>query len=169
MERYYSIQDQGDYDFLVGTTRDGRQVLMGLLCPELVVVFFDPEGRFLECEARPWEVPAPRMPGGTPFQIYDREFRESIRAQIQGWHEEIGFEPGPIAVREFFIWDRWLGIKDLPDHLEEFLADPSGAAEDEEEADDLRESINLWLNDGQFVLWWAKDYWMGADGDVDST
>ncbi|WP_406698456.1 hypothetical protein V5E97_06240 [Singulisphaera sp. Ch08] len=47
----YSIQpDQGYFD--AGMVETDRQVLMGLFCPDLIIIFFDRAGNLLNHEAR---------------------------------------------------------------------------------------------------------------------
>jgi hypothetical protein len=40
-ERIFPI---ASYDYFTGVTKNGQQVLMGLLCPELVAFFFSKDG-----------------------------------------------------------------------------------------------------------------------------
>jgi hypothetical protein len=36
----------------------------------------------------------------------------------------------------------------------------------DEERADVRESMQLWDADGQFVLYWGNDYWLDDSGEV---
>ncbi|MFO0964158.1 MAG: hypothetical protein U0793_01040 [Gemmataceae bacterium] len=69
--RLFPIQGYGD-EFSTGVCADGRQVVMGLLCPHLVAYFFDRKGKLLGDEHRPWNKPAPRMGPDGPYNIYER-------------------------------------------------------------------------------------------------
>jgi len=185
MEQYI-INSYGD-DFYTGTIADGRQVLMGLLCPKLVAVFFDADGNLLQVESRPLSRLPPRQgaigvswetdvgvlslegvrPG--PYQVYDPHFQAALTRDLAAWKREIQFQDAPITVREFFLDDRFLGIRRLPDHLQEFKENPDNVAKDEEERRGLEDRIREWESLGQFVLLWGEDYWMSRDGDVEST
>ena len=181
----YIITSYGD-DICTGKTDDGRQVLMGLLCPELIAVFFDAAGDFLQVEPRAltqlpprqgvvrvsWETTAGVQslegirPG--PYQMYDPTFEETLARDLAAWKREIGFQEAPITVREFFLDDHFLGIRRLPDHLQEFRNNPESVA-DIEERREMEDRIREWESLDQFVLWWGKDYYLSRDGDVEST
>jgi len=60
--RLFQLKGYED-DFYTGRAGDGCQVLMGLLCPNLVCYFFSSEGVLLAPEVRPWRYPAPGMSG----------------------------------------------------------------------------------------------------------
>jgi hypothetical protein len=144
-------------DFYTGHAHDGRQVLMGLLCPELVAYFFTPDGTLLHREIRPWNYPASRFGDDGPYQIYDAEFSHRLSDQIADWQQEMGFEPKQIRVKEFFDEEHSVGIKTLPEPGE----DPDW--------DEDAETLEAWREEGIFEFYWAKDYLMSADGNVEST
>ncbi|HWT00958.1 MAG TPA: hypothetical protein VN256_11990 [Pyrinomonadaceae bacterium] len=157
----YSIRGYGD-DFETGTTSEGQQVLMGLLCPYIVAYFFSSDGALVGGERREWNRPAPRVGTDGPYQIYDRVFRESLSEQILGWQSELGFTPGVIRVRPFFDDEHCVGIEAFPEHLEDL-----------NESDDGYELLcaerQQWVEEGNFVFRWAKDYYMTRGGEVAST
>jgi hypothetical protein len=158
-ERCYPIQSHETYGFHAGVTPSDRQVLMGLFCPDLVAFFFDPEGTLLSVEQRPvgfFQGVAP------PYNIFD----ERIPALIEGWQAEMGFQPATIKVKKFFSHQPYIGIEDYPSHYDEVLCDPQ---ECKEEKSDIRDSMRLWDEDGQFVLQWGNDYWLDASGEVVSS
>jgi hypothetical protein len=185
MEKYI-ITSYRD-DFYTGKTGDERQVLMGLLCPELVAIFFDVAGDLLQVESRALTCLPPRQrvvsvswetnvgiqslegPRPGPFQLFDPHFQDTLARDLAAWKREIRFQETPITVREFFLNDRYLGIRRLPDHLAEFRENPDLAAESEEERREVGDRIREWESLGQFVLWWGKDYYVNRDGDVEST
>ena len=179
-DRLYTIQNHG-YDFFTGICSDGRQAVMGLLCPHVVAYFFDREGRFLGSERQPWNHPAPRMcmppelahiptimpPGLGPYKISDPEFQRALSAQLEQWQAILGYNSTSIRVRMFFDAQHCVGIRPIPDCLKPTkrnLADLS--ADERDEAERERQE---WLNEGRFVWWWGKDYWMNSDGEVEST
>ena len=184
--RLFTIRSYGD-DFLTGETDDGRRVLMGLLAPNLVAVFFDPDGRYVSCETRELTMLPPRM-GATgvlwetadgtesvsgvrpgPFQLSDPAFRTSFSNDLDRLKRDIGFTKGPIHVQQFDVDGDSVGIDLLPEHLAEFKENPTAVAHNDEEQGRLRKSLADWETAGSFVLWWAKDYWCSADGEVEST
>ncbi|WP_406698461.1 hypothetical protein V5E97_06255 [Singulisphaera sp. Ch08] len=69
-------------------------------------------------------------------------------------------------MKKFSIADYGIGIEDCPDHFGETLKAPD--ASDVEKAD-MRESIELWDAEGQFVLFWGNDYWLDGSGEVVSS
>jgi len=97
--RLFTISSYGD-EFLTGNAADGRRVLMGLLLPDFVAVFFDRNGCMLGSETRSLTSLPPRMgvtsaswedesgqhfvegiqPG--PYQIYDPAFLASFAADL---------------------------------------------------------------------------------------
>jgi hypothetical protein len=165
--RVYPIQNDG-YDFFTGVCSDGRQVVMGLLCPELVAFFFDPEGNLLGREQRPWSAEAGELAGHTPpYQIYGERFEQLINAQRLEWQAEIGYRPATIGIKEFLDHEYSVGIEVLPDYLQ-FL-DIEAERDSEEERQDLLETRDSWLAEGNFVWWWAKDYYMSREGEIEST
>jgi hypothetical protein len=157
-ERLYAFKpDEGH--FIAGVTPTGEQVLMGLFCPNLVAFHFDREGNLVRSEQRP----VPFFHGvRPPFDIYD----DRIQPMIEVWKAEMEFRPATIRVRKFFSDEPYIGIEDYPSHFHEILSDP---AADEEEKADVRESMELWDKDGQFVLLWGNDYWLDGSGRVVSS
>ena len=157
--RTYAIQPS--LDFHTGVLDDGRQALLGLLCPEVVVFIFDRDGRFLTKQVHDWRYPAPRMGADGPFQIYDPTFVRALKEQIADLKTLLGLTDGTIHVRQFF--DLEVGIEERPDHLEE------REDETEEEVEERLAMRREWDDSGSFVLWWAKDYYMSKDGRIEST
>jgi hypothetical protein len=157
-ERRYAIRPDEGY-FSAGVTADGQQVLMGLFCPNLVAFRFDRDGNLLSSEQRPVPFFRDVTP---PYDIYDRR----IQPVIAAWKEEMGFRPATIRVRKFWSAEHYIGIEDYPSHFHEILSDPEA---DEDEKADVRESMELWDKDGQFVLQWGNDYWLDGAGRVVSS
>ena len=157
---FYLIQNEG-IDFFTGHTSDGRQVLLGCLSNEFLTgIFFDTHGNLIGSQNRPTS-------GLNP---YDPRLVEKVSASLDAWWKELGFAPGTIRVRRFDCKEAGVRIEDLPDYLEEFLQDPEGFAQNKQEsASSYFESGRRWRESGQFVLWWAKDYWLDGGGAVEST
>jgi hypothetical protein len=165
--RLFPIQNHG-YDFFTGVCPDGRQVVMGLLCPELVAFFFDSEGNYLGREERPWSVEAGQLAGREPpYNIFGDRFQEVIGNQLREWQCELGFRIATIRVKEFLDDEQTVGIEVLPSHYRDIETDTWFRSEEERQR--FIESRDRWLERGSFVWWWAKDYFMSKDGAVEST
>lgn len=160
----HTIQGYGS-DFWTGGTSDSRQVVMGLLCPHLVAYFFSSEGHFMEVEARPWEYPAPRLSHNAPFQIHDAEFERSLGEQFAWWENELDFEAKPIQIQPFFDQERWVGTQEMAD----YLADANEDDETEELDEGEQAERAALIATGQFIFYWAKEYWLAPDGHVTGT
>ncbi len=89
------------------------------------------------------------------------QYSESCR-----YRAEIGFQRATIKVKKFFSQQPYIGIEDYPDHFGDILSDPQACEEDKS---DIRESMRLWDEDGQFVLQWGNDYWLNNTGKVVSS
>ncbi|QDV36890.1 hypothetical protein [Tautonia plasticadhaerens] len=168
--KLHSIRpDQGYFE--AGMTGDGRQVLMGVYCPNLVAIFFDASGDMLGHEARHLEFlqRSGVLVDGQPIEgmvgHYDID-DDRIAPRLGAWQGEMGFRPATIRVKRFFIPELGIGIEARPDHFGEILDDPE--ASDDERADVL-ESMRLWDADDQFVLHWGNDYWLDGSGEVVSS
>ncbi len=182
----FTITSYGN-DFFTGVTSDGRQVLMGLLCPNLVAVFFDAEGSYLSHDVLDLTMLPPRMgvtgvswqtPTGVesingiregPFKISDPTFQSSLANDIGSLKAKVGFIERPIRLRQFKLDGQSIGIELLPRHLAEFKTNPDGVAEDQEELNELQSELADWESSGNFVFYWAKDYWFGPNGQIEST
>ncbi len=157
MDRKYTIDSC--LDFQTGRLPDGRQVLLGLLCPVASAIVFSPEGDYQEVLERAL-VFLKRRPNGI-FDTYD----ERIKPEIELWKLELGWMPRPIVVKKFAVDNLGVRVEDYPTYFEDLDA-PTIAADEREE---LTKSKAEWDREGMYVLWWGKDYWMASDGSVDST
>jgi hypothetical protein len=164
--RLFRIRNEGD-SFFTGVCADSRQGIMGLLCPEVVAVFFDAEGNYLGCEARPWSKEAGDIAGNPPHNIFGVYFQALIAEQMEEWQTELRFRKATIRVKEFWVKGRPVGIEELPSHLRDI--ETAAWIANEEERQGLRESRDRWLAEGNFVFWWAKDFFMSRKGEVEST
>jgi hypothetical protein len=154
---YPILPEQGYFD--AGVTGGGRQVLMGLYCPDLVAIFFNRSGDLLGTERRHLEFLQRR---GGAYDIYD----ERISPRLRAWQNEMGYRPATIRVKKFFIAGLGIGIEDYPAHFAEILEDPD-CSEDEKAG--VRESMHFWDADKQFVLLWGNDFWLDGTGEVVSS
>ena len=157
----FSIRGYGS-DFYTGRTSAGEQVLMGLLCPYLVGYFFSPDGSLIKKERREWLEPAPRIGGDGPYRISDPAFEAGLSKQLSQWQDELGFNPELIRVQKFFDDEMFVGIDQVPEHLQDLQ-------ESDEDLEELRSSLEKWEARGSFVFYWTKDYYMSSGGEVEST
>ena len=165
--RLFPIQNHG-YDFFTGVCADGRQVVMGLLCPELVAFFFGAEGNYLGREERPWSAAAGKLAGRKPpYSIFGDRFRALICKQLKEWQDELEFHAATIRVKEFLDDKHSVGIELLPSHYRDL--ETGTWFPNEEERQQFIKSRDHWVERGSFVWWWAKDYYMSEDGEVEST
>ncbi len=111
----FLIQTYG-HDFFAGHTNSGQQILVGLLCPEVVCFFFTESGALLRKETHPWKNPAPFADG--VFNTCDPEFERNLTSQIRQIMSDLGFLDGAISVQRFFDEQSWVGI-DMPENPSE--------------------------------------------------
>jgi len=160
-QRLFQIKDDGNY-FRAGYLRNGHQVLMGVQSPELVMVDFDIDGTYLSTTIRSI-VSTDRSSGRRTLD----PSADMLFEGIEQWMDEIRLMPRTITVKEFFLEDRYIGIRLLPDHYQDVLEHPDGY--DRERLTELTEDIRSWTDQGSFVLFWTEDYYMSREGDVDSS
>ena len=161
----YPLQTYAD-EFETGFCADGRQVVMGLLCPYLVAFFFDSQGVLLGKEKHLWEYPAPVHAKSGVYEIYDDAFVALMEEQITAFQEKIGFRAGTIHIKRFIYEEESVGIQPMPDEMVDF---EEASYLDERQKEDIRQSRDYWLETGNFVWWWAKDYYIDSEGEVEST
>jgi hypothetical protein len=167
----YRIKPGGWHGIYAGTTSDGKQVLMGLYCPNLVAIFFDGKGNLLDVQQRVLRFMAEGGERGVGISIYD----ERIEPELLSWQAELGFQPTTISVHKFVVLEGGggkgeaecqrdgIGIQDYPAFFYDALANPHAYAE--EERSHVQEELPRWEKDGQFVLWWGNDYWFDSTGE----
>jgi hypothetical protein len=140
---------------------------MGLLCPEVVAIFFDAKGKYLGCEERPWSEAAAELAGRKPpYNISGDRFPEMIAAQVKEWQAELGFRPATVRVKQFRVPGQGVGIQELPGWAQEI---ETATWLGDEERQQYRDARDQWIADGKFVFWWGRSYHMSKDGEVEST
>ena len=149
-------------DFYCGTIADGRQILMGGYGEYVIAYYFTPEGEFAGGRRRKWEEPT-RQKSEADWQYY-RRCEPVVDKLIKDWQAELGFTWGTIRIKRFFDPEYEIGIEDVPGYLQ--VLDQE---EDEEERRELEEILTNWVAAGEYVFWWGKDYYTGADGSNSST
>lgn len=156
-KRLYPIQDDVCH-YRAGHLSSGNQVLMD----EVHRIEFDTEGNLLAafCQETSQETVKVVDRDGNILVAYPQEPRQSVSMMLP-------FTPGTISVKKFFLPELWLGIRDLPDHYQEFLDQPENA--NEEERHYYPKEIDAWRECGNFVLWWNEDYDLNEDGELESS
>jgi hypothetical protein len=158
--KLYQIKGEEGYNFIAGRTRHDEQVLMGVHDRRLVGVFFQLSGDFIRTEERP-------QPQEALTRLNRLEAELALWPLLDIWKVEIGFTPCDIHVRQFHVPEFRVGIAELPESYQAFLADPATVRD--EEYDTVRDAIMSWQATNSFVLWWRKEYWMNAQGEVTDT
>jgi hypothetical protein len=158
-DRLYPIETKGEYHLFSGIRSDSRRVLMGLWCPDLIALYFAEDGTFLDFERRPVVFFQNVKP---TYQIYDRRIDELL----DNWQREMGFQAALIRVKKFILPEVGISIDDYDSHVLEILDDPKAS---EEEKDEIREEMQEWDAEGQFVLNWGNDYWLDHTGEIVSS
>jgi len=159
--RLYSI-DSYPIDFVAGYLPDGNQTLSGVLYPDLAVIEFDSHGTFLRVLTRPIPGELLELVNG----IY-RSDEDAVMDCLEQWRKELGIVPGKITVQRFSLPDLGVGIDDFPDDFDDVLSRPEFYGE--ESVQSVHEESARWQEQGNFVFWWGKDYYMSRDGEVEST
>ena len=148
--------------FYAGHLVSGTQVLMGVQFPDFVMVEFNADGDYLKTSVRKASIESKNI-FDIPLTNEDEEFLTEFR----GWQTELGFIAGTISVKQFFLSDRSIGIKDLPDHYQEVLDFPDNI--DAKRLKELQQDIRLWRESGDFVLYWDEEYYLDQDGELESS
>jgi hypothetical protein len=159
-ERVYRIKSS-DY-WHTGHTNDGTQVLFGLLCPDLVAYLFNQRGDLIDIQLQRLEFMVEDQKPGQPFDIYDPRI-ESRRKQ---WSRKLGIRRGTINIRQFSDPEHDVKIENQPGYFNDVLERRDGPAEEKARIEELRQN---WETEKNFVLWWGNDYWIGEDGEVESS
>lgn len=156
-QRLYLIQND-IYHYHTGRLSNGNQVLMD----ECSRIEFDAEGNLLAAfgqETSQSTLKAMDIEGNV-LAVFSQKAPQSSSMMLP-------VTPGTISVKPFFLPELWLGIRDLPDHYQEFLDHPENA--NEEERHYYPEEISNWRECGNFVLWWNEDYYLNEDGELESS
>ena len=149
--------------FFVGKLSDGTQVLMGLQFPSIVALFFSPAGQLVKSQTR--SLPADLL--SLPYNPDGGDWRQGFLRAVRAWQREIGFSAGPIRVKPFAAPGAWTAPR--PESFVEFVRDPMSTEPDETERAMMQKAVDDWDEQGRYVLHWTKEYWMNADGTVNST
>lgn len=160
-DKLYRIRSEDGYNFIAGHSGKGEQVLLGVHERRLVGVFFQPEGDFIGVEDRP-------QPPEEVAALSELDAELALWPRLEAWKAEVGFTPCDIQVKAFLVFPLEVGIYDMPLSYQTFLDNPL-SFRDEETRTTIRDAIADWRATGRFILWWRKEYWMNAQGEVTDT
>ncbi len=146
----YRIAPSDDY-FLVGRGND-CQVLIGIQGTETVCVFFTSDGKLLRLETR---------------AVAQNDDEKAVRTTMAEWLQESGARIETIEIEKFAIPERSIGIRDLPDYLQELVDDPFSFEADRRQH--LSKCVSEWEAEGDCVLIWDEEYEMNSQGQITST
>ena len=147
---------------MTGRLADGRQVLMGVMCPDFAIHYFSAAGDFVEIQNRKLTLP-PAIRNGVYF--FDEIADASLNADIAAWCTELKFTESPIDVLKF---DSDGGtIEDFPAELIELDEEPDNFTDDER--DELLEWRADWVESDLFAFWWGDELWIDSDGNVNTS
>ena len=153
--------DEGEADFYTGRLADGRQALLGIYLPELVLVLFSGDGTYLEYQTRP-------LADGPKSGLITDEDRAEFTARRVAWQRELGWQEGPIQVRRFMLPYHRIYLTDYPAWAAILEYDPYFYS-NAEEREEMRRQKQEWEKEGCFVFWWGRDYHLSKEGEVLST
>jgi hypothetical protein len=149
----YTIQTR-PHTYFTGTTKDGKQVLLGLLRDMIAVVIFDNMGDLLETREYPVNIDLKKGLGPAVETMVEMRIHD-VRQLLTTQH-------GPITVNPFVV-EKWnIALKQFPLDLEDYLEHPDRCSA--EDAQLFRKDIEDWKSAGNCVLYWGNDYLLGRDG-----
>lgn len=157
----YPLLSHPPYWFHVGRS-EAKQAIMGLLGKKFCVIVFSDKGDLIEVQQQPLAAPPSPSRGADELDwlhgIVEREVAE-IRAK-EGLADET------IRVKRFRLPKLQAGIDDLPDDLQEYIADRGLSSPTEE---DLEEALEGWKEESLFVFWWGQSLYVDGEGAVTSS
>lgn len=160
-ERLYTVASNPPY-FYTGRLANGTQLLMGIQPPDFVLVEFDIHGNYL----RVWGEDNALGSSGISQHLVEPKADETL-VQLQSWQTKLGIKHDTILIKKFFLPERWIGIKELPEHYQEVLDEPDTFTLERQKQ--LNDDIRLWNDAGSFVLYWDEDYYLNREGEIESS
>jgi hypothetical protein len=148
--------------FFTGHAGD-RQIITGFEIPGLLALSFDKEGKLVKAEGFPF---SPELLDEWAYPPYDgkgNELRRKGLIELRSLQQRIGFVEGAISVQEFSTLPNYNAyLTELPI---EYREDDPDQVNDEEE---IRDQIDAWRSLGQFAFCWDVEYYMNADGTINT-
>jgi hypothetical protein len=157
----YPIQSHAPYWFHVGRS-EANHAIMGLLGKKFCVVLFNDEGDLIEVQERSLPVPPSPSRGAEELDWLHGVIEREV-AQVR---KEERLADETIWIKRFRLPELQAGIDDLPDELQEYLANRSPFTPAEE---DLEEALNGWKDESLFVFWWGQSFYVDSEGVVTSS
>jgi hypothetical protein len=160
-EQLYRLKNEDLY-FYTGLIHGNLQAITGIQLPELILIEFGLKGDYIRIVTKELELETGRSDQDS-YGITEEDALE----QLLTWQNEIEFLSAAITVKKFFLPDRWIGIKDLPDHYQEVLDRPQDPNDERDKQ--LREDIRRWMENGDYVFYWDEEYYISKEGDIESS
>lgn len=157
--RRYTIGPAPNRPFHMGSTLDGRQLILGPMFSELVAYVFDSDGHLISRELRAWRESETSRNDVGAYWLFEPETQSKAEEKVADWKRELGLVEASIVVDGFFDPEYNVGIEDVPRCLEVVIEGES----DFEKCERVRERID-WIQSESFVFWWELDYWVASDG-----
>ncbi len=136
---------------------------MGLVGMRFCVIVFSEMGDLIEVQEWPVVLPPPatfRHAGELDDWLYGIVEREVTQVRTQE-----GLADETIRVKRFRLPKLQVGIDDLPDDLQEYVANRGSSPTEE----DLEEGLEGWKEESLFIFWWDADYYVNDQGLVTSS
>jgi uncharacterized protein (TIGR02996 family) len=156
--RRFPLNARVEYGLLAGRLR-GRPAIV-CVGREVVALQFDADGKPTQEDTLELDRRLLRLPGSRPGMYDERELLTFLR-------RDHGFELGPVFVREFTS-----ELADLRVHLwgnyEDVIEDPDGRSDGEDHEEACAALARHWMRDGNFVVHFGTDHWIGPDGAIHS-
>jgi hypothetical protein len=164
-DHLYWIEGYPHHGYWTGTTADGSQVLVVILAPHIIAIFFDHEGNLLEVQERRL---SPSTLAMAEKGIY-AGFRRQSDEDVSSWLDSLGIHESVIKVKRFFLPDYHVGIVDFPQFFQDILRNPSAYSEDEQRGAESAKA--RWFKEGIFELWLndGTNLWITSTGQVESS
>lgn len=143
----YNLRSNAHYNIYAGLSDGKSQILAGCYSNTLIIVMFDLEGNLLNLV----EKPAVTMSG-----------TKDSEEELQTWLAQMNFRPIAITIKEFFLAEYRIGIKNLPTDFEYFLENQTVFSGQDKL--DYHKNITDWKARNEFVLWWGNDFWCDKNG-----
>jgi hypothetical protein len=157
----YPLQSHPAYWFYVGRS-EAKQAIMGLLGMKFSVIVFSDKGDLIEVQERSLAV-APAPSGGAGELNRLHAIVEKEVAQARAEHR---LADEAIHIKRFRLPTLQAGVDDLPDDLQEYIANRCLSSRTE---GDLEEALEGWKEESLFVFWWEASLYVDSEGAVSSS
>jgi hypothetical protein len=147
--RKYTLQPDEHYGIYTGQLGNASlQVLAGYRRKQFLIISFDQDGDLKDVSLK------------AETELVDK----SEEAYLQTLFVSAGFILAPIHVHKFFLEEHEVGIRDLPQDMEDVFNDRESYSD--EEWEDYVARLEQWKFRGDFVFWWGNDFWCDYEGYI---